>query len=176
MNPSDVPDEPGLDEFRDYLLGLARAQLGGGPDGKLDASDVVQQTLLEAHAKRDQFRGKSGAELAGWLRQMLICTVADARRALGRQKRATQREQPLDHDPAGEQTTPSGGAVRDEQAGQLAYALAQLPEDQRAAVTLRHCQSKSLADISSELGRSPAAVAGLLKRGLQRLRELLGEG
>ena len=173
MNPS---DKPGLDEFRDYLLRLARAQLGAAPDGKLDASDVVQQTLLEAHAKRDQFRGKSGAELAGWLRKMLTCTLADARRALGRHKRAADREQPLEGDPAGEQTSPSGRAVRDEQSAELAEALAQLPEDQRVAVTLRHCQGKSLADISGEMGRSPAAVAGLLKRGLQRLRELLGEG
>jgi RNA polymerase sigma factor (sigma-70 family) len=57
----------------------------------------------------------------------------------------------------------------------LAEALATLHEAQREALVLRHCQGLSLAAISQHLGRSPAAVAGLLKRGLRELRVQLGE-
>ena len=53
----------------------------------------------------------------------------------------------------------------------LGNALAQLPEAQRQALVLQHWHGWSLAEIAAELGRSPAAVAGLIKRGLQRLRQ-----
>ena len=175
-----------LGRFREYLLLLARLQLGDQLRAKLDASDVVQQTLLEAHRKRTQFRGQSAAEMAAWLRQMLACNLADAIRALGRAKRDVAREQSLE---AGlqassarlanwlgaEQSTPSQQAQRHEEVLRLAEALAKLPEAQREALVLRHCQGLPLAAISRLLGRSSAAVAGLLKRGLQELRAQLGE-
>lgn len=175
-----------LGRFREYLLLLARLHLGDQLRGKLDASDVVQQTLLEAHRKMAQFRGQSEAELAAWLRQMLACNLADALRAMGRAKRDVARERSLEAALeassarmagwlAAEQSTPSQQAQRHEEVLRLAEALATLPEAQRAALVLRHCQGLSLAEISERLGRSPAAVAGLLKRGLRELRAQLGE-
>jgi RNA polymerase sigma-70 factor (ECF subfamily) len=175
-----------LGRFREYLLLLARMHLGGQLQGKLDASDVVQQTLLEAYRKMAQFRGQSEAELAAWLRQMLACNLADALRALGRAKRDVARERSLEAALeassarigswlAAEQSTPSQQAQRHEEVLRLAEALATLPEAQREAVVLRHCQGWSLAAISQHMGRSPAAVAGLLKRGLRHLRDHLGE-
>ncbi len=176
-----------LGQFRDYLLLLARMQLGNQYRGKLDASDVVQQALLEAHQHLAQFRGHSESELAGWLRQVLACTLADAIRALRRAKRDVARERSLEAALeessarigawlAAEQSSPSQQAERHEQAARLAQVLAQLPEAQREALVLRHCQGWALADISRHLGRTPAAVAGLLKRGAKQLRVLLQEG
>jgi RNA polymerase sigma-70 factor (ECF subfamily) len=176
-----------LEQFREYLLLLARVHLGECFRGKLDASDVVQQTLLEAHRKRAQFRGHTAAERAAWLRQMLAYGLADAIRALGRAKRDVARERSLEaalNDSSSrieawlvaEQSSPSQQAERNEQAVRLAEALATLPEAQREALVLRHCQGWSVADISRQLGRSPAAVAGLLKRGAKQLRLLLQEG
>lgn len=175
-----------LGRFREYLLLLARLHLGDQLRGKLDASDVVQQTLLEAHRKRTQFRGQSEAEWAAWLRQILAGKLTDAIRALGRAKRDAARERSLEAAMeassvrlagwlAAEQSTPSQQAQRHEEVLRLAEALATLPEAQREALVLRHCQGLSLAAISQHLGRSPAAVAGLLKRGLRELRVRLGE-
>src|SRR5712692_2106916 len=85
-----------LERFRHYLLLLARLHLGDRLQAKFDPSDVVQQTLLEAHRKQAQFRGKSEPEMAAWLRQMLACTIADALRAFGRAKRDAAQERSLE--------------------------------------------------------------------------------
>jgi RNA polymerase sigma-70 factor (ECF subfamily) len=172
--------------FRDYLLSRTRARLARGASWKLEASDIVQATLLEAHRKRDQFRGRSEAEMAGWLRQLLAYTLVDAARALRRARRDTARERPLEAEPsessarpgdllASSRSTPSKAVERHEDAVRLARALGQLPESQHQAIVLRHCHGHSLEEVGQRLERTPAAVAGLLKRGLRRLRELLAE-
>jgi RNA polymerase sigma-70 factor (ECF subfamily) len=177
---------PRPERFREYLRLLARVHIGEQLRAKLDPSDVVQQTLLEAHRKRDQFRGTTDAEMAGWLRQLLACTLADAVRALGRAKRDVGRERSLEKaiDQSSkrieawlvaEQSSPSQQAMRHEDAARLADALAKLPEAQREALTLRYCLGWSLAEISTHLGRTPAAISGLLKRGARQLREQLGQ-
>jgi RNA polymerase sigma-70 factor, ECF subfamily len=178
------PSEP--ERFREYLLLLARAQLGDRFPGKIDASDVVQQTLLEAHHKRDQFRGDEG-QLLPWLRKLLACTLADAIRTITRSKRDPARERSLEADLdrssdrlgawlAADQTSPSQAASRNEQMARLAEALSHLPDAQREAIVLRYGTGASVAEISQRLGRTPTAVAGLLKRGSQQLRVLLQNG
>src|ERR1051326_3259921 len=95
--PADAGDAgPSLDRFRDYLLLLARVQMDARLRAQLNPSDIVQQTLLEAYRQHGQFRGHDDAELAGWLRQMLIHNVADAGRALGRAKRDVDLERSLE--------------------------------------------------------------------------------
>jgi RNA polymerase sigma-70 factor (ECF subfamily) len=181
--PNGTPDVA-LEQFRPYLLLLARMQLGRQFQGKLDASDVVQQVLLEAHRQRQQFHGGSSGQLLGWLRRILAGTLTDALRGLGRAKRDVARERSLEAAldesaerleawVAAEQSSPSERADRNEQLTRLAAALTTLPEAQRAALVLRYCQGLSVADISEQLGRSPTAVAGLLKRGTRQLRDLL---
>lgn len=170
-----------LERFRDYLVLLARMQIGERHRGKIDASDMVQQILLEAHRKREQFRGHSAGEMAAWLRQMLACGLADALRALGRAKRDPARERSLQEAidassmrleallPA-DMSSPSGKAERHETVFQLAEALAHLPEGQREAVVLRHCRGWSLDRIAVHMNSTERAVAGLLQRGLGQLR------
>lgn len=178
---TDAPAE--LEEFRSYLLLLARMQLDTRAQGKVDASDVVQQTLLEAHAKRDQFSGNR-AGLAAWLQRALANNLVDAMRALRRGKRDIRREQSLDAAVAnssirlagllaGREPSPSRQLAQHEEAIRLAAAIARLPEAQAEAVVLHHLQGWPLSEVSRQLGRTEAAVAGLLHRGLRKLRELL---
>lgn len=178
---------PLLDQFRHYLHLLARLQLGPRLKSKLDASDIVQQTLLEAHLKRDQFRGSTDAECAAWLRQMLVHNLADALRAFGQARRDVARERSLQDAVesssmrleswlAADQSSPSEQVERQERALLLANALAALPEAQREALVLQHWQGWSLDEIGQHLGKSRVAVAGLIKRGIMQLRQLLQEG
>ena len=175
-----------LDQYREYLVMLARVQLDPRLREKLDPSDVVQQTLLDAHRRQDQFRGRTDAEKAAWLRQILAHNLVDALRAFGRAKRDVAREHSLEAALeqssvrleawlAAEQSSPSQRVRRHERAVQLADALAKLPQSQREALVLQNWHGWSLAEIGRHMHRSPAAVAGLLKRGLKQLRGLLQE-
>jgi len=175
-----------LDQYREYLVMLARLQLDPRLRGKLDPSDVVQQTLLDAHRNQDQFRGRTDAERAAWLRRILAGNLVDALRAFGRAKRDVSRERSLETALdqssrrlaawlAAEQSSPSQQAQQHEQAVRLADALAKLPEAQREALVLQNWHGWSLAEIGEHMDRSPAAVAGLIKRGLKQLRGLLEE-
>jgi RNA polymerase sigma-70 factor, ECF subfamily len=184
MEPLDFPDAPRLERYRDYLRVLTRMQLGTAWSGRIDPSDLVQQTLLEAYQKRSQFRGRDDAARGAWLRTILARNMADAIRAQGRQKRDIARVQSLETELgassarlgswlAAEQSTPSEQAVRHEQAVLLANALARLPSSQREALLLHYWQGFSLVEIAGKLDRTADAVAGLLKRGLKHLRLLL---
>jgi RNA polymerase sigma-70 factor (ECF subfamily) len=174
-----------LERYRNYLRVLAAAQLDARLRGKLDPSDVVQQTLLEAHEKRDQFRGTTEGERLAWLRRALANNLADALRALRQAKRDIDRERSLEALAASsarleallvaEQSSPSQQAQRHEHALRLADALTALPEPQREALFLQHWQGWSLEEIGQHLGRTRTAVAGLIKRGLKQLRETLQE-
>jgi RNA polymerase sigma-70 factor, ECF subfamily len=74
---------------------------------------------------------------------------------------------------AADQTSPSEAADAHDRAAALAEAVAELPDDQREVVLAKHCLGLSLAEIAERTGRTPASVAGLLRRGLQALRERL---
>jgi RNA polymerase sigma-70 factor (ECF subfamily) len=183
-----MTEQPGtdwpLERYREYLRLLARLHMDPRLRKKLDPSDVVQETLLQAHTKKDQFRGSSEGELTAWLRRILANNLAMALRRFGRQRRdaALERSLELAVDAssarleawlAQDQSAPDQKAERNEQLLRMAVALAQLPDEQREALELRHLQGRPLADICRHMGRSEASVAGLLRRGLLRLRELL---
>jgi RNA polymerase sigma-70 factor (ECF subfamily) len=176
--------EQTLDRFREYLHLLARLNVDVQLRGKLDLSGVVQQTLLEAHRDRAQFRGHSEEELAAWLRRIFVRNLVDETRKLKRAGYDARRERSLEEALeessarleawlAAEQSSPSQHAIREEQLLQLADALTKLPGDQREAVARHHLQGASLAEVAKEMGRSKDAVAGLLHRGLTKLRDLL---
>lgn len=185
MQQDEFPGGADLDRYRNYLRLLARVRLGPRAGGRMDPSDLVQQTLLEAYQKREQFRGATDGERAAWLRTILARNVADAMRAQGRLKRDVTRERSLERELAASSVrlgnwlaadgpSPSEYAQKHEQAIKLADALARLPVDQREALVLHYWQGCSLAEVGAHLDRTTAAVAGLLKRGLKGLREQLG--
>jgi len=76
---------------------------------------------------------------------------------------------------AADQTSPSMRADRNDKLLQLAAALEDLPDEQREAVELHYWHGWTLAAIGEHQGRTTASVAGLVHRGLAKLRGLLPE-
>ena len=179
------PSGADLERYRNYLRLLAGVKLASRPGSRIDPSDIVQETLLEAYERRELYRGDNDAERAGWLRAILARNVAEALRAQGRQKRDVRRERSLEQEMAESSArlgallaangpSPSECAAQHEQAIELANALARLSADQREALLLHYWQGCPLTEVSARLERTPGSVAGLLKRGLKNLREQLG--
>jgi RNA polymerase sigma-70 factor, ECF subfamily len=175
-----------LEKYRDYLHLLGRLEMDPRLEGKLDLSGVVQQTLLEAAQGAERFRGDSEAERAAWLRQIFAHNLTDEVRRISAQMRDVGRERSveaaLEQSSArveawliSEQSSPSQRAVRHEQLEQLAAALAHLPSDQRTAIELHHLRGLSLAETAEQMERSRAAVASLIFRGLENLRQKMDE-
>jgi RNA polymerase sigma-70 factor (ECF subfamily) len=170
-----------VDRYREYLHLLARLHLSRELRAQIDPSDVVQDALVKAHQKMDQFRGHSEAELAAWLRRILANTLIDTLRKSQRQAAILRTlEAELDQSSArleawlaAQQASPSEQAIRQEQLFHLAAALAVLPEDQRTAVELHYLKEASLEAVAAAMQRTEPSVAGLLRRGLQKLRDLL---
>lgn len=179
-----------LEQYRGFLLMLAHRYLSDRLRRRVDPADVVQLTFLEAKRDLATFRGETPSEFAGWLRGMLKHNVATAiTRHITAQKRSVKRE--VDPQPRGtgqdsvsvwiqqlpgSSSTPSGVAIREESVLALLEALHQLPETQAEAIRLRYMEGLPLVEIVERMGKSETAVAGLLKRGLQKLRTLLNPG
>ena len=170
-----------LERFRAYLNLLARLHLDPRLRGKIDLSGVVQQTLLEAHQELTRAGCIPDAILARLVRRLLVNNLADEVRKCCAEKRDVNRERSLEAaleessarleaSLANGQASPSELAERNEELLSLAEALSALPEPQRQAVELHYLQGWSLADIARHLERSTSAVAGLLHRGLDKLR------
>jgi RNA polymerase sigma-70 factor, ECF subfamily len=178
--PSAEPRELDINRYRDYLHLLARPHPDPRLSGKVDPSDVVQETLLRAHKNRKQFRGKAEDELAAWLRQILANHLAELIGNFSRQSRDIALERSLEaalEESSGrleawltsDQSSPSNRVIRQEQMLRLAAALPGLPADQRKALELRYLQGLSLAEIAAQMNRSDMAVTKLLLRGLDKL-------
>jgi RNA polymerase sigma-70 factor (ECF subfamily) len=153
---------------------------------KLDASDIVQQAMLQAHTRRDQFRGRTEGERLAWLRAILANALAAAARRFDTQARNPGRERSLEAELersasrleswlAADQTSPSELAIRGEDVLRLAEALSRLPDDQRRVVELHYLGGLPVAEVAEKIGRTRPAAVGLLFRGLKRLRVLLGD-
>jgi RNA polymerase sigma-70 factor (ECF subfamily) len=174
-----------LEAYRGYLRLLARVEIGRRLQGKMDASDIVQETFLDAHRQFGNFRGESEAQLLNWLREILAGTLANlVRRYFGTQARDVRLElnagldqssQALGHMLVDPHSSPSQGAMRGEQTLLVAGALARLPEDYQTVLVLRHLEGLPFAQVAERMGRSVDSVEKLWLRGLTRLRQAFAE-
>jgi RNA polymerase sigma-70 factor (ECF subfamily) len=174
-----------LERYRPWLHLLARLEIGGRFHGKFDASDVVQQTLLEACRDLPQFRGGTEAELHAWLRQVLAHVLGhEFRRYTGTQKRDAAREVSLEQSLArssqrlgellaGSDASPSQQAERHEQEVVLAEVLGRLPDDYREVIVLRNLEGLSHEEVAKRMDRGVGAVRMLWVRALARVRKEL---
>jgi RNA polymerase sigma-70 factor, ECF subfamily len=174
-----------LELYRNYLRLLASLEIGQRLQVKMDASDLVQETMLEAHKDFAGFRGNSEAEFVAWLRQVMASVLCGAlRKYLGTKKRDIRLERTLQEDLdrsslllgrgfADPHSSPSQQAARREQSVILANALAKLPDDYREVLVLRHLNEMTFPEISRRMDRSLDSVEKLWVRGLSRLRKIL---
>lgn len=178
-----------FDRYRHYLHVLAQAQVGRHLRGKCDPSDLVQQTLLEAHRDFRDFAGTHEAELLGWLRRILAHNLFNEARRFAAQQRDAAREVSLEQVQTGvDQSSlalgrgladaapaPSQLAAEREAAVRLANVLASLPMDYQTVLVLRVFEGLSAEDVGQRMQRTAGAVRMLQMRALAALREVLQE-
>jgi RNA polymerase sigma-70 factor (ECF subfamily) len=173
-----------LELYRNYLRLQARTLIGRTLRVRVDPSDLVQETFLEAARDFGSFGGSTEAELLAWLRQILIRNLADEVRRHQADMRDVRREESLEalleqSRQAAEQalaqaaSTPSAQARRREEAVILADALEALPADYREVILLRHVERLRFDEIAARMNRSSGAVRMLWTRALERLHGLL---
>lgn len=169
-----------LGSLRPWLKIVAERELPAALRGRVEASDIVQQTLLDAWRGLQGFRGTTQAERLAWLRMILRRVVLQQRRSrFGTQKRAGERLQSeLDLTDSrigllagGDKPTPDEQAAANETSLLLAQALESLPADDRQLIRWRHFDELSHDEIAARLGCSPAAVRMRWVRALRNLRE-----
>lgn len=181
-------DEDSLSKYRAYLRVLAELELGrrGRLGAKLDPSDLVQDTLLRAIRAQDQLRATSVPEVLSWLRKILAHCMSNLLREFRAQRRDFRKEQSLEEllersaerlTAAASKITPSPSSVcrEEENLLEVLEAVAGLPCDQRQAFLLRHFLGLSVGEVSRDMCRTPASVAGLLRRAAGSLRKTLSQ-
>lgn len=170
-----------LETCRRYLLSIAQGELAPDLQAKGSASDLVQETFLEAQRDFTQFSGTSEPELLRWLRQILLHNVG----TFSRQFRETSKrdlaremasgagavENTLWNAVPDDGSSPSSVAMKHEQAAALQGALERLADDYRQVITLRYEQQQSFEEIGQRMNRSPEAVRKLWARAMERLRQ-----
>lgn len=170
---------------RNYLNLLARNQVESWLRAKADASDLVQQTMLEAYRDFHHFRGSTEAEWLAWLRRILAHNAAQfVRHYRGTEKRQIALEVrcqvngasgtgSFGFQPADPGESPSQQLLRKERELLLADALMQLSEDHREVICLRNLQRLPFDEVARRMGRTRPAVQMLWMRAVQKLQETL---
>jgi len=170
---------------RSYAMILAQAQVGSWMQAKVDPSDLVQQSMLEAYRAFDSFHGQTGAEWLAWLRRILHRNAIDqARHFGGAEKRQVGREISLEGaatiddamgvpEPAADSLTPSEQLLVHERELMVAEALARLSADYREVILLRNLRGLSFQEVARQMNRSRPAVQMLWMRALRQLQTLL---
>jgi RNA polymerase sigma-70 factor (ECF subfamily) len=173
-----------LAAYRNYLRMIAVTSLDRQVQGKADASDIVQETLLKAHQSFRSFRGSTEQEWITWIRQILVNNLADLHRRFSLKAREVERERSLeataerssrmlrDLVPA-RAHSPSQSAQRRELGVILADTLAAMAPEDREVVVLRNLHELDWKEIAARTGRSPDAARMLWTRALQRVGVIL---
>lgn len=171
-----------LERYRSYYRVIAQRSLVGRIGRRLDPSDVIQATYIDALQKVDQFRGTTEGEFIGWVKAILKNNLHDAAREHSAQQRDLDREWYFDNESEtvaiqwiddSDQTTPASRVIRGERAMALLEVMQKLTPDQRRVIELRHLQGLKIAEIAVEMERTPAAVIAVSGRAMKALESLM---
>jgi RNA polymerase sigma-70 factor (ECF subfamily) len=177
-----------LARHRSRLRRMVAVRLDPRLAARVDPSDVVQDTLAEAHRRLDGYLSSQAVPFYPWLRQLAQDRLTDLyRRHVRAARRSVGREEPagpaLSDASVAELTDrlsaagpgPSEAAHRREQSALLRVALSRLPDLDREVLILRHLEHLAPGEIAEVLGVPPAVVYTRHLRALRRLRSELGE-
>lgn len=176
-----------LEHYRDELRQSVAARLDRRLAARVDASDIVQETLVEAAGRLDDYLRERPIPFVAWLRQLAGEHVIDAhRRHVAAQRRTVTREEhePEQPDTPAAQpdrtlfatdTSPSNHLMREERHERLRAALAGLSPQDREVVVMRHLEQLSIVEIAATLKIGEAAVKSRLLRALIRMRERMSD-
>ncbi len=171
-----------LDSFRRYLLRVAQQELAPALRAKVDPSDLVQDTFLEAIRDFACFEGTTEKQLLAWLRRILCNNLANLHRYFETTKRQALREinlkriaaDDLWHEAGKQAESPTRQAESDEQALQLEQAMRRLPEHRRQVLVLHTLEERTFVQIADQLGSTADAVRKLCRRAADELAKFLG--
>lgn len=177
-----------LDRYRNYLKLLASSKIPPWLQGRAGSSDVVQEVCVQAHQSIGQFRGSSEGEFLAWLRTVLASRLNRLlEQHVGAEKRDIRRERNM-HELANSlghssvrleellvdrTPSPSSELQRSELLVAMSNLMAELSDDYRQVLLLRHIETLSFAEVAQRMGRTTGATRMLWFRAIDRLRQLL---
>jgi len=184
--------EPGavdrlLGEFRDPLRQVIGLRLDPTVARRVDASDIVQDVLVEANQRLVEYLKKPDMPFHLWLRHLAQDRIIDThRRHRLAQRRSVDREQPIARPAWADESsasfvaqlvdterTPASEAIRIELQRRLNAAIDQLSDDDREIVLMRHHEGLSNQEVARALDLTEAAASMRYLRALRRLRIVL---
>jgi RNA polymerase sigma-70 factor (ECF subfamily) len=155
---------------RGALEGLFRRRLGAELKRHIDVGDLVQETMLRAFGALERYRHDGEESFARWLRGIGLKVLLEAIRQKGRHRHIA-----LDFEVSSGEPSPSRRAQRQERRERFEKAIASLSPEHRTALRLVRLEGLSVTEAARRMDRSPNAVSHLLIRGLEKLRENLGD-
>ena len=179
-----------LAQHREPLRRMISLRLDPALAARVDASDVVQDVLLEASRRLKDYLRDPSMPFHLWLRHIARDHVIDAyRRHRQAQRRSLDREQPLrvaglndrsSIELAGQlldpELTPATAALRQELKDRVEAAIGTLGEDDREVILMKHFEQMSNQEIAAYLGLSEAAASMRYLRAIRRLKASLAPG
>lgn len=166
---------------------LARARLSTALRRRVSPSDLVQETLLRGAQEHEVVARLSDAQMVAWIERVVQNLAINLLRDHRRARRDVRREIALDSSGNGRSdaslsslahlasrgSSNSDRAAREEELFRVSEAIMALPDQQREAIVLHYIEERTIAETGQLMGRSVDSVAGLLRRGLQKIRESL---
>lgn len=176
-----------MDRHRIALRQMVQMRMDKAVAARVDASDIVQEILVEASQRLSDYVRNPTLPFHLWLRQLAKDQIIDTyRRHRLAQRRSVDRERSLDaaySDQsslnlaarlADSELTPAAATIRKELEQRFLAALAQLDEDDREIMLMRHCEHLGNSEVAAALGLTPPAAGMRYLRAVRRLRDVLG--
>lgn len=177
-----------MDRHRDAVRRMIQMRLDQAVARRVDASDVVQDVMLEASQRIDGYLQNPTMPFHLWLRQLAKDRIIDMhRRHRAARRRSVDREQNFSGLAGDEQSaadiaallrdnelTPAAAALRRELQERFLAAIGQMEEGDREIIMMRHFEHLGNSEVAAALGLSPPAAGMRYLRAIRRLRELLG--